>query len=120
MFANPAVFMPHIRAGRLRALATASLERSAAIPEMPTFNESGFAGFESQSWYGLAAPARTPASVIALWHRETVAVLNQPDIIARISQDGGFPVGNTPQQFAREIREETAKWAKVIKAAGLN
>ena len=119
MFANPAVFMPHIKAGRLRALGSASLERSVALPDMPTFNESGFPGFESQSWYGLAAPARTPASIIALWHRETVAVLNQPDIIARITQDGGAPVGNTPQKFAQEIRDETAKWAKVIKDAGL-
>ncbi len=119
MFANPAVFMPHIKSGRLRALATASLERSAALPDMPTFHESGFPGFESQSWYGLAAPARTPAHIVALWHKETVAVLKQPDIIARIRQDGGFPAGNTPQQFAREIREETAKWAKVIKDAGL-
>jgi tripartite-type tricarboxylate transporter receptor subunit TctC len=119
MFANPAVFMPHIKAGRLRALATASLERSAALPDMPTFNESGFPGFESQSWYGLAAPARTPAAIIALWHKETVAVLNQPDIVARITQDGGTPVGNTPQKFAREIRDETAKWAKVIKDAGI-
>jgi tripartite-type tricarboxylate transporter receptor subunit TctC len=119
MFANPAVFMPHIKAGRLRALASASMERSIALPEMPTLHESGFPGFESQSWYGLAAPARTPASVIALWHRETVAVLGQADIIARITQDGGTPVGNTPQKFAQEIREETAKWAKVIKDAGI-
>ena len=119
MFANPAVFMPHIKSGRLRALATASLERSAALPDMPTFHESGFPNFESQSWYGLAAPARTPAAVIALWHRETVAVLSQPDIVARITQDGGMPVGNTPIRFAQEIREETAKWAKVIKTAGL-
>ena len=119
MFANPSVFLPHIKAGRLRALGSASLERIAALPDMPTFHESGFPGFESQSWYGLAAPARTPAAIIALWHKETVAVLNQPDIAARITQDGGVPVGNTPQKFAQEIREETAKWAKVIKMAGI-
>jgi tripartite-type tricarboxylate transporter receptor subunit TctC len=119
MFANPAVFMPHVKSGRLRGLASASLERSVALPDMPTFHESGFPNFESQSWYGLAAPARTPAAIIALWHKETVAVLGQPDIIARITQDGGTPVGNTPQKFAQEIREETAKWAKVIKDAGL-
>jgi tripartite-type tricarboxylate transporter receptor subunit TctC len=119
MFANPSVFMPHIKAGRLRAVGAASLERIAALPDMPTFHESGFPGFESQSWYGLAAPARTPAAIIALWHKETVAVLNQPDIVARITQDGGIPVGNTPQKFAQEIRDETAKWAKVIKTAGI-
>jgi tripartite-type tricarboxylate transporter receptor subunit TctC len=119
MFANPAVFMPHIVGGRLRALATASLQRTPALPEMPTFHESGFPNFESMSWYGLAAPARTPAAIIALLHRETTAVLNQPDIIARITQDGGFPVGNTPQAFAQEIRNDIAKWAKVIKDANI-
>ena len=119
MFANPAVFMPHIKGGRLRALGAASLQRIAALPDMPTFHESGFPGFESQSWYGLAAPARTPAAIVALWHKETVAVLNQPDIVARITQDGGMPVGNTPQKFAQEIRDETVKWAKVIKMAGI-
>ncbi|HTE16236.1 MAG TPA: tripartite tricarboxylate transporter substrate binding protein [Burkholderiales bacterium] len=119
MFANPAVFMPHIKGGRLRALGAASLQRIAALPDMPTFHESGFPGFESLSWYGLAAPARTPAPIIALWHKETIAVLAQPDIIARITADGGIPVGNTPQKFAQEIRDETAKWAKVIKDANI-
>ena len=119
MFANPAVFMPHIKGGRLRALGAASLQRIAALPDMPTFHESGFPGFESQSWYGLAAPAHTPAAIVALWHKETVVVLNQPDIVARITQDGGIPVGNTPQKFAQDIRDETAKWAKVIKDAGI-
>ena len=119
LFANPAVFMPHLTAGRLRALGTASLQRISALPDMPTFHESGFPGFESLSWYGLAAPARTPAAIVALLHKETVAVLNQPDIIARISQDGGIPVGNTPQAFAQEIRNETAKWAKVIRDANI-
>ncbi len=119
LFANPAVFMPHLTAGRLRALGAASLQRIGALPEMPTFHESGFPGFESLSWYGLAAPARTPAAIIALLHKETVAVLKLPDIVARITQDGGIPAGNTPQAFAQEIRNETAKWAKVIKDANI-
>ena len=119
MFANPAVFMPHIKGGRLRPLGVASLQRITALPEMPTLHESGFPNFESQSWYGLAAPARTPAAIINLWHKETIAVLNQPDIVARITADGGLPAGNTPQKFAQEIRDETAKWAKVIKDANI-
>ena len=119
MFANPSVFLPHIRSGRLRAIAAAGPERIAALPDMPTLRESGYRDFESQSWYGLAAPARTPAAIIARWHKETVAVLKDPDIVARITQDGGVPVGNTPQEFAKQIREETAKWAGVIKAAGI-
>jgi tripartite-type tricarboxylate transporter receptor subunit TctC len=119
MFANPAVFMPHITGGRLRALATASMQRMAALPDMPTFHESGFPNFESLSWYGLAAPARTPAAIIALLHRETAAVLKLPDVIARITQEGGMPVGNTPQEFAQEIRNDITKWAKVIKDANI-
>ena len=119
MFANPGVFMPHLSAGRLRAVGSASLQRIAILPDMPTFHESGFPGFDSSSWYGLAAPARTPPAIIALLHRETVAVLNQPDIIARLAQDGATPVGNSPQAFAQEIRSETAKWAKVIKDANI-
>ena len=119
MFANPSVFLPHIKAGRLRAIASAGPERISALPDMPTLRESGYRDFESQSWYGLAAPARTPAAIIALWHKETVAVLKQPDIITRITQDGGVPVGNTPKEFARDIRDETAKWARVIKMAGI-
>lgn len=119
MFANPAVFMPHIQGGRLRALATASMQRMAALPEMPTFHESGFANFESLSWYGPVAPAGTPQAIINLLHREFVAILKLPDIVARITADGGMPVGNTPQQYAQELREETAKWARVIKDANI-
>lgn len=119
MFANPAVFMPHIQAGRLRALGTASVQRINALPDMPTFHESGFPNFESLSWYGLAAPARTPAAIIALMHRETTAVLKLPEILSRITQDGGIPVGNTPKEFAQEIRNDIAKWAKVIKDANI-
>ncbi len=119
MFANPAVFMPHIAAGRLRAIAAASAQRIAALPEMPTFHESGFPNFESLSWYGLAAPARTPPAVIALLHRETAAVIKQPDVLMRITAEGGMPVGNTPQEFAQEIRNDIAKWAKIIKDANI-
>ncbi|HKU70129.1 MAG TPA: tripartite tricarboxylate transporter substrate binding protein [Burkholderiales bacterium] len=119
MFANPSVFLPHIKSGRLRGIAAAGAQRIAALPDMPTLRESGFQEFESQSWYGLAAPAKTPAVIIALWHKECVLALKDPAIIARITEDGGVPVGNTPQEFAKEIREETAKWAKIIKAAGI-
>lgn len=119
MFANPGVFMPHIKAGRLRAIGSASLRRISLLPDLPTFHESGFPNFESSSWYGLAAPARTPTAIIALLHKVTVAVLSQPDIIARLALDGATPVGNTPQAFAQEIRSETAKWAKVIKDADI-
>ena len=119
LFANPGVFMPHIKSGRLRGIGVASLKRITLFPDLPTFDESGFPRFESGSWYGLAAPARTPAAIISLLHAQTVKVLNQPDVIAQLASDGGSPVGNTPQAFAQEIRDDIAKWSKVIKAANI-
>jgi tripartite-type tricarboxylate transporter receptor subunit TctC len=119
LFANPGVFMPHIKAGRLRPIGIASAQRISILPDVPTLAESGYPGFESASWYGLAAPARTSPKIISFLHAETVKVLSDPDIIARLALDGAIPVGNTPQSFARELREETDKWAQVIKAAGI-
>lgn len=119
LFANPGVFMPHIKSGRLRPVAVASLKRSALFPETPTFNESGFPGFESASWYGLAAPAKTPPAIINKVYAETVKVLNDPEIVAGFARDGAQPVGNPPQAFAKEIRDDIVKWAKVIKDANI-
>jgi tripartite-type tricarboxylate transporter receptor subunit TctC len=100
-------------------IAVTSLKRSALFPDVATFNESGFPGFESASWYGLAAPARTPAAIISLVHRETVKVLSEPDILTQFARDGAQAVGNTPQAFGQEIRDDIAKWAKVIKDADI-
>jgi tripartite-type tricarboxylate transporter receptor subunit TctC len=119
LIANPGVFMPHIKAGRLRAIAAASLERMPLFPDLPTFNESGFPGFQAGSWYGLAAPRGTPAGVVDFLYRNSAAVLKDPDIIARLALDGATPVGNTPQAFAEENREETQRWAKVIRTANI-
>jgi tripartite-type tricarboxylate transporter receptor subunit TctC len=119
LFANPGVFMAHIKSGRLRPVGIASTQRIAILPDVPTLAESGHPGFESGSWYGLAAPARTPAKIVALLHARTVEVLAEPDIVARLALDAALPVGNTPQAFAQELREETAKWAKVIKEANI-
>ncbi len=119
LFANPGVFMPHIKAGRVRSIGVASLQRIAVLPEVPTFVESGFPGFESGSWYGLAAPAGTPQAILSLLHRETVSVLGQPEIVARLALDGASPVGSTPREFAQQIRDDIARWANVIKAAGI-
>lgn len=119
LLANPGVFMAHIKAGRLRAIAAASMKRIEILPDLPTLHESGFPGFENGSWYGLAAPAQTPAAVIALLHGEAVKVLNHPDIRAQLTRDAASPVGNTPQAFAQEIRDDIAKWAKVIKDANI-
>jgi tripartite-type tricarboxylate transporter receptor subunit TctC len=120
LFANPGVFMPHIKAGRLRPIAAASLKRMSLFPDLATFNESGFPGFESGSWYGLAAPARTPADIVAFMHKEVVAILNQPDIVSVLAAEGATVVGNSPQAFGKEIRDDLVKWAKVIKEANIS
>ena len=119
LFANPGVFMPHIKSGRLRPLSVASLKRIPILPDVPTMNESGFVGFENGSWYGLAAPARTPAAIITLIHDETVKVLGLPEIVAQFGVDGAQAVGNTPQAFAQEIRDDIVRWGKVIKEANI-
>jgi tripartite-type tricarboxylate transporter receptor subunit TctC len=119
LFANPGVFMPHVKSGRIRAIAVASLKRISILPDVVTLNESGFPGFENGSWYGLAAPAGTPRPIIALLHAETVKVLNHPDILSQFALDGAQPIGNSPPAFAQEIRDDIAKWAKVIKDANI-
>jgi tripartite-type tricarboxylate transporter receptor subunit TctC len=119
LFANPGVFMPHIRSGKLNVLAVASRQRLPLFPNSPTFIEVGHADFESGSWYGLAAPAGTPSAILNKVQREAAAVLRDPDIVKRLAADGAEPVGNTPEAFAKEIRDDIVRWAKVIKAAGI-
>ena len=104
---------------RLRGIGIGNLKRIAALPDLPTFNESGYPGFETVTWYGIVAPARTPSPVIALLHRETTKVLNLPELVSQFVPEGATPVGNTPEAFRREIRDETITWARVIKAADI-
>ena len=103
----------------MRAVAVASAKRISALPDTPTVSESGFAGFESGSWYGLAAPARTSPAIVSFLHREITAVLAQADLVAQFAADGSYPIGNTPHAFAQELRDEIAKWAKVIRDANI-
>jgi tripartite-type tricarboxylate transporter receptor subunit TctC len=117
LFAIPGVFMPHLKSGRLRAIAIGSLQRIAILPEVPTISESGYPGLEAGSWYGIVVPAGTPVRIVRFMHAACVKVLQSPDAIARLAADGATPVGNTPEQFARQLRDETAMWAKVIKEA---
>lgn len=84
---------------------------------MPTFAEAGLAGYEVNSWYALLAPAGTPPDIIARLHRETIAALREPDMIAKLKTLGADPVGNSPEEFALFIRAELAKYSKVIKDA---
>ncbi len=117
MSANLGVFSAHIKAGRLRPIATSSRQRLAALPDLPTYAEAGFPGYEHGSWYGLAAPAGTPATIINRLYSESAKVLKDPDIAAAFARDGATAVGNTPQAFTQYIRDEIAASAKLIAAA---
>ncbi|MGZ8262706.1 MAG: Bug family tripartite tricarboxylate transporter substrate binding protein [Burkholderiales bacterium] len=110
--------MPHLKAGRIKAFAVTTPARSPAAPELPTMAESGYPGAEATSWTGVLAPTGTPGPVISKLHAEFVKVLQHPEIRARLSADGAVPVGSTPQQFARYIKSELAKWGKVVKLSG--
>jgi tripartite-type tricarboxylate transporter receptor subunit TctC len=111
--------LPHVRGGRLRALGVTSAQRTAVARDVPTISESGVPGYEAVQWYGVLAPAQTPKDIVARLHRELVAILQSPDVKERFAADGGDPGGNTPEDFARYLRTETEKWAKVARAAGI-
>ena len=119
MFDNLPSSLPQIKAGKLRALAVTSAQRSAAIPELPTIAEAGpVPGFEASSWFGLLAPAGTPAEIVARLQQETAKALALPAVKERLLAQGAIPGGAPPAEFARFIADETAKWAKVVKASG--
>jgi tripartite-type tricarboxylate transporter receptor subunit TctC len=111
--------LPHVRSGRLRALGVTSAQRTAVARDVPTIAESGVPGYEAVQWYGVLAPAQTPKDIVTRLHREMVAILQLPDVKERFAADGGDPGGNTPEEFARYLRSETDKWAKVVKGAGI-
>jgi tripartite-type tricarboxylate transporter receptor subunit TctC len=118
MFDNLPSALPHIKAGRLRALAVTTAARAPALPEVPTVAESGLPGFEASSWFGLLAPAGTPADVIAKVNGELARWIASPEAKERLLAQGANPAGGTPEDFARHIAAETAKWARVVKASG--
>jgi len=110
---------PHVRAGRLRALAVSSAKRSAALPDVPTIAESGYPGFESSGWLGFVFPAKTPKGIIERMHRETVAVLNLREVQAQLVDLGLDPEPSSPEAFQALIKSDFARWEKVVQAAGL-
>jgi tripartite-type tricarboxylate transporter receptor subunit TctC len=109
--------MPHARNNRLHALGLGALKRSSAAPDLPTISESGLPGFEVGSWYGLLAPAGTPNKIIAKLRAEVVKALTAVDVRERIVATGAEPVGNTPEEFAAQIRGDLVKWRKVATEA---
>ena len=107
----------NIRAGRLRALAVTTNRRISTLPDVPTFAEAGVPGYESIGWFGLVAPAGTPPAIIQRLHSEVVAALADPQVREHVVAAGTEPLTDTPQEFAAFIRDESRKWAQVIKAA---
>ena len=119
MFSQTSSALPHIKAGKLRAIGTASARRSAVMPDVPTVAEQGFPGFEATSWYALMVPAGTPQDVIAKLHAETVKAVRSPDLKEKLAGLGAEAVGNTPAELAAQIQREGARWAEVIRKQGL-
>jgi len=119
VFASVAAGMPQVRAGRLRALAVTGLKRSAVAPELPTLNESGFAGYNVASWHALLLPARTPGPVLERLHRETLAVAKSAPVQEAMTREGMETTTGRPEQLAQLIRAETAMWRDVIRQAGI-
>ena len=118
-FANIPVALPHVRNGRLRPIALSGSRRTPVVPGIQTLAESGLPGFEVTSWFGIAAPAKTPRAIIEQLNSAIVRAVNTPDLRTRLQDQGADPVGNTPEQYTAFIQNEIAKWGKVIKAAGI-
>jgi len=118
LLAVPATAMPHIKSGKLRALAVSSARRSRLVPELPTIAEAGVPGFEGATWYGVVAPSRTPAAIIDQLHRDIVGALRTPEVRDRLAGQGVEIVGSPSSEFARFIRDEIPKWAKAVRVSG--
>jgi tripartite-type tricarboxylate transporter receptor subunit TctC len=113
------VLIPHLQSGRLRAVAIGSLKRFSAIPEVPTFDESGLKGYEATTWFGLMAPIKTPKDIVDRRNTEVGKILASPDLSRRFLNDGLEPMGGTQEEFGRFIRVEIEKYARLVKASGM-
>lgn len=115
-FTGAPALLPHVKSGRLRALAVSSPQRIAALPDVPTVAESGFPGWEADQWYGVVAPAGTPAAVVNRLNAEINKALALPDVAQQLAVEGAVPMPGTPQDFGELIRRELPRWATVVKA----
>ena len=118
-FTGAPTLIPHIRSGRLRALAVSSPTRLPLLPDVPTVAESGYAGFEADQWYGLVAPARTPPEVVARLNAELNRILTLPDVVQQLAGEGAVPMPNTPAAFGTHIAREIPRWQEVVKAGNV-
>ena len=118
IFATMPTVLPHVKAGKLRPLATIGAQRSAAAPELPTVAEAGLPGFAVTNWVGFFAPARTPTEIVQRWNAETQRVMQSPEIQSRLVNEGARFIPMAPDQFGAFVKSEIAKWAPVVKASG--
>jgi tripartite-type tricarboxylate transporter receptor subunit TctC len=119
MFAPAQTVLSHIKAGKLKALATTGEKRASTLPELPTVAEAGLPGYAALGWFGLLAPAATPKPVVAQLSRDANRVLAERELRERMAALGAEPAGNSPEEFARFIRDDQAKWAKLMREAGI-
>jgi tripartite-type tricarboxylate transporter receptor subunit TctC len=108
-----------VKSGQLTAVAVGSAKRLSSIPDVPTISESGVPGYEAYSWVGLVAPAHTPPDIVRKVYRDVSDILKQRDVADKLNQQGALPVGDTPEEFAQYIRDEIAKWGKVVRDANI-
>jgi tripartite-type tricarboxylate transporter receptor subunit TctC len=118
MFDNLANAMAQVKAGKLRALAVTTAKRSALAPELPTMAEAGLSGFDISTWYGLLAPAGTPADVVRKWNADVTRILSSPDMRERLAAQGAEAAPDSPAEFAQFIASELARYARIVKASG--
>ncbi|RYF06390.1 MAG: tripartite tricarboxylate transporter substrate binding protein [Comamonadaceae bacterium] len=118
MFDNMPSAIQHVRSGKLRPIAVTTAKRSPELPDVPTIAEAGVPGYEATSWFGMFAPAGTPAPIVTQLNKALVKVLAQPDIKKKINEQGAETAGETPEQFAAFIQKESVKWGKVVKESG--
>ena len=119
LFAEPATIVQHLKAGKVRALAVTTPKHSLALPDLPTVAESGVPGYDVTSWNGMLIPAGTPPDIVKRYNAEFNKAITAPDMRKRMIENGYEPVGGEPEKLSELIRVETAKWAKVVKAAGM-
>ena len=118
MFATIPSAIQLVRGGKLRALAVTSLHRSGGVPNLPTISESGYPGFDASSWFGLVGPAGLPREIALKVQAEVARILKDPAMRDKFIQQGADPIGSTPDEFGQYMRDETAKWAKIVKVSG--
>jgi tripartite-type tricarboxylate transporter receptor subunit TctC len=109
---------PHIKSGRVRALAVASAQRARTMPDIPTFQEAGFPGFEASAWNAALAPAGTPDEIVRRLNAAMVKIVHTADVSEKLAAQGAEPIGDSPEEFGKYLKAEVAKWAKVVKASG--